>query len=319
MFSILMQHIHLTKIADVVYMVDNDTNNLNTAVLQQPEQHNVEEGPALAANYKGNRKNLPLIITAAIIVIAIILVMYYTVQKPSTVQTIPTTSTITNTNTSNSSVTTIPRIIKPIHEPESYLVANAFANNYNFSSPLKYRFTAVFQPSYNYANCTSMEGLVGYMQNESMISKPYNISSLSDSEPVGEYAAVLGVNPSNIAEYSTLFNSNGGFCTPSFAASLANSTSQKTRYSYGNTTVYIFTMSNITKNGLNVFGSYLGPKPNLTVYMGSAMYGNYRVKVLVAGFSSTASKLGLYGNAVSLTNSTISYLKSYLSSHSISP
>lgn len=300
-------------------MTDNNTNNNNVSAILSKQQP-VHNNKTVLPGESNSHKILPIII-AVIIVIAIILAVYYITQKPSqnTTSTFLTTSIIPIKNTSNSSINATAPKARPFHEPQSYLTANAFANYYTFSSPLKYRFTAVFQPSYDNANCTALEGLVGYMQNETMVTKPYNISSLNHSEPVAESAAVLGINPSNEAEYSSLFNSNKGFCSASFAALLTNSTSEKTTYSYGNTTVYLFMVSNMTKQGISAFGSYTGLKPNLTVYIGSALYGSYRVKVIVAGFSSSATKLGLYGFAMNLTNSTISSLKGYLSTHGISP
>jgi len=264
-------------------------------------------------------------VLAIVIIIAVVSLVYYsTYHKPAgaITSTVKSTTTIKPVSNSSLNVTTNvskPVIVKPLYEPQSYLVANAFAENYNFSSPLKYKFNTTFTPSEQPSVCSSaLEGIVGYMQNKTMITKPYNLTLLNSSAPMAEYAAIKGINPSNQSQYANIFDSNAGFCSSQFSNSLANSTTIKTQYKYNNISVYLFSMSNISKSGMAVFGSYLGPKPNITVYVGSALYGNYSVKVLSAGFSNSAQSLGLKGFTENLTNSTIAWLEGYLSNHSIS-
>ncbi|MEM0154552.1 MAG: hypothetical protein QW814_01805 [Methanothrix sp.] len=252
----------------------------------------------------GITKMAAKIVLAAIIVAIILAIIYATVRPESNVSktTFPTTTTPKNSSS----------IVHHFKTPESYLEANTFSNDYNFSSPLDYRFTALFQPTTATGNCTGLEGIVGYMQNETMISKPYNLSSLSHSKPIAEYASVLGINPPNLQQYNALFDANGGYCSQEFAASLHNSTYSVLKYKYDNVTVYLFSMSNLTKQAMGVFGSYIGPKPNMTIYLGSALYGSYRIKVLAARFSNAPNSLALESFAKNLTNATIKYVESSL-------
>ena len=167
------------------------------------------------------------------------------------------------------------------------------------------------------ANCTGLEGVLSYMQNSTMIHSAYNLSKLNKSEPIAEYAAVEGINPSYSTGYKATFESNRGFCRPAISIVVSESSVYRSTYSHGNTTVYFFTISNMSANATEQFGSYLGPKPNITVYMAEAMYGNYIVKAVSAGFSPTTSvgALGLDAYTMNLMNTTLDSFENYIANH----
>lgn len=148
-----------------------------------------------------------------------------------------------------------------------------------------------------------------------MISAEYNLSKLNGSLPIAEYAAVEGINPSNVAGYKASFESNGGFCRPSMSLVMSESSVSKSKYVHDNVTVYFFEISNMSANATEQFGSYLGPKPNMTVYMAEAMYGNYIVKATGAGFSPKVGALGLMSYTKNTENSTLNAFEIYVASH----
>lgn len=312
-YSTLTPHIHLIRIVRYDFMADlNPEKGIKTTT---PITGSANLNYNMDAKIKKGRKltmALEILIVIAIIGIAIVVVHNYKVQKPIT----STVSTVTpKTNVTAANTTTAKPKIGKIFEPIEYITANAFISSYNFSSPLKYQFRTAFEPYTADANCTGLEGILGYMQNQTMISVAYNLSKLDKAQPISEYAAVEGINPSNVAGYKAAFESNGGFCRPSMSLVMSGSSVSRSKYVHDNVTVYFFEISDISANATEQFGSYLGPKPNMTVYMAEAMYGNYTIKATSAGFSTYAGTLGLMPYTKNIENSTINAFENYVSSH----
>lgn len=310
MYSIQMPHIHSTRIVRHDIMTElNAEQDAKGAILTPEFANNNYNNTAIK---RGRKSTIALGIIIVIILAGIIITLHSYVPHNASTSTISTISVANNSTTSTTP--TSPRIGK-IFEPVTYLAANAFISNYSFSSPLKYSFRTVFKPYSTNANCTGMEGILGYMQNQTMISTAYNLSKLNRAQPIAEYAAVEGINPSNAAGYNALFESNGGFCRPSMSLVMSESSVSKSKYAYDNITVYFFGISNMSANATEQFGSYLGPKPNMTVYMAEAMYGNYIIKATSAGFSPDVGALNLISYTKNVENATINAFESYIADH----
>ncbi len=279
-----------------------EQNNPNSII--QPAHDN--------ATSSGIKAHTAIILAVVIIAIVIAIVA---VVRPSFSNLSANTTPTTIISTSIVPNLTVSTIVKPFKEPKQYAVVNSFTSVYNFSSPLKYLYKATFKPLSYSSNCTSFEGMVAYFQNATMATKPYNISSLNKSEPIAEYASVIGITSANLSAYDSQFYKYGGFCNPSFAATVHNSTFSKYTYNFVNATVYLLTISNMSASAIQIFGSYLGQKPNATIYIGTAMYNGYRIKVVVAGFTGYVNALGLRGFTMNLTNRTISEFSAYLADH----
>ncbi len=294
-------------------MTDLNEKQENQSIMPAPNSESESYGSS-ASTEKNQKLKISIGVLIVIIIAAVAIIAYNHTSNLHPTTTVTTTvSPAPNTTTNTTITTTAP--VALYHEPVTYLTANAFMLVYNFSSPLKYQFKSAFQPYTTDANCTGFEGLIGYMQNPKMITNAYNISTLSKSLPIAEYAAVEGVNPLNIAGYKTLFLSNGGFCRSEMSTVMSESSVSRSKYTYGNTTVYFFEISNMSANATEQFGSYLGPKPNMTIYMAEAMYGNYIIKATSAGFSHSTGALNLSAYTHNLENSTINAFESYLASH----
>lgn len=285
----------------------NDFNNANNKSNMIKNMENNDSAKNANLDKSAKAKHLKRIMLVATVIIVAIFALY--------VSNAHSKYNITTTISANSSATTstAPQKINPVE----YITANAFINGYNFTSPLKYSSRAVFNPYTADANCTGLEGVLSYMQNSTMIHSAYNLSKLNKSEPIAEYAAVEGINPSYSTGYKATFESNRGFCRPAISIVVSESSVYRSTYSHGNTTVYFFTISNMSANATEQFGSYLGPKPNITVYMAEAMYGNYIVKAVSAGFSPTTSvgALGLDAYTMNLMNTTLDSFENYIANH----
>ncbi len=132
-----------------------------------------------------------------------------------------------------------------------------------------------------------------------------NFSTLNQSLPFAEYAAVFVVDPASEVSYAAATNSIG-VCSPYLGPIRENST-----YSYKITQingleVHEYTLSNFTNQGLNLTNTYyIGSKPNLYWYFASTVYNGYGLQFGVWGFASSM-------NQTSLQNQTEQFVTEFM-------
>ena len=175
---------------------------------------------------------------------------------------------------------------------------------YNFISsytlPSQYASTNIFNSSNS--TCHLKGYLKWYLANNLTLTGVNNFSELDQNKPAAEYIFINSIDGSFLNNFTTIFNSNGGYCEAGIKKLIDNSTFSSSTFDFAGRQGYLLKFSNFTDAALiQTNNYYVGQRPNLAWYAAIVLYKNMLISVGVWGFADHMNQTML----VQLMNQTI--------------